>query len=165
MFFVGDGLTGTGSGDTQIFHVPDTATRLFLGFSDRHASTPDLPGWYGDNSGSITLTVEQSDDLTGIEENTHPILGIRLLQNYPNPFNPTTMIRFDLPRAGHVNLSVYSVKGELIATLVNKRMLEGRKEIAWTAKDTRGQAVSSGVYFYLLVAGDFVETRKMVLLR
>jgi hypothetical protein len=88
-----------------------------------------------------------------------------LYQNVPNPFNPTTTIRFDLPRAVNVNLSIYNVKGELIATLVNQHMTEGRKEVTWTAKDNRGRAVSSGIYFYRLVAVVFVQTRKMVLLR
>lgn len=87
-----------------------------------------------------------------------------LTQNVPNPFNPTTMIRFDLPRAVHVKLCVYNVKGQLVSTIVDQHMTEGRKEIAWTAKDNRGRAVSSGIYFYRLVAGDYVQTRKMVLL-
>jgi hypothetical protein len=88
-----------------------------------------------------------------------------LYQNVPNPFNPTTTIRFDLPRAMHVKLCVYNVKGEHVTTLVNQHMTEGCKEVTWSAKDNREQAVSSGIYFYRLVAGDFVETKKMVLLR
>lgn len=88
-----------------------------------------------------------------------------LRQNYPNPFNPTTTIRFDLPRAVLVKLSVYNVKGELVSTIVDQHMTEGRKEVTWTAKDNRGRAVSSGIYFYRLVAGEFVQTKKMVLLR
>jgi hypothetical protein len=88
-----------------------------------------------------------------------------LYQNVPNPFNPTTTISFDLPRAVHVKLCIYNVKGELIATLVNQHMMEGRKEITWSAKDNRGCSVSSGIYFYRFVAGNFMQTRKMVLLR
>jgi hypothetical protein len=88
-----------------------------------------------------------------------------LHQNYPNPFNPSTTIRFDLPRAVHVKLCVYTVKGELVSTIIDRHMTGGRKEVAWNAKDNKGRAVSSGVYFYRLVAGDFVRTKKMVLLR
>jgi hypothetical protein len=88
-----------------------------------------------------------------------------LHQNIPNPFNPTTRFMFDLPHPVNVRLSVYNVKGELVATLLDRHMSSGRKEIAWTARDSRGRAISSGVYFYRLVAGDFVRTRKMVLLR
>ena len=57
-FFVGDGLTGTGSGTQQVFEVPDTATRLFLGLHDAGAPDDSVPGWYGDNSGSVTADVE-----------------------------------------------------------------------------------------------------------
>ncbi len=67
--------------------------------------------------------------------------------------------------AAHVELSVYNVKGELVATLVDGYMSEGRKEVAWSAKGDGGGIVASGIYFYRLVAGDFVQTRKMVLLR
>ncbi|MCK5619158.1 MAG: T9SS type A sorting domain-containing protein, partial [Candidatus Krumholzibacteria bacterium] len=88
-----------------------------------------------------------------------------LYQNVPNPFNPTTTIRFDLPRAVHVKLCVYNVKGELVATPVDQHMTEGRKEVTWSAKDNRGRPVSSGIYFCRLVAGDFVQTKKMVLLK
>jgi hypothetical protein len=88
-----------------------------------------------------------------------------LMQNVPNPFNPSTLIRFDLPRAVHVRLSVYNVKGELVATIIDDDMTQGRKEVSWTAKDDHGNTVASGIYFYRLVAGDFIETKKMVLLR
>jgi hypothetical protein len=88
-----------------------------------------------------------------------------LHQNVPNPFNPVTTIRFDLPRPSHVRLNVYNVKGELVATLVDGYMTEGRKGVGWEARDDEGRSVASGVYFYRLTAGDFVQTRKMVLLR
>jgi flagellar hook assembly protein FlgD len=76
------------------------------------------------------------------------------MQNYPNPFNPTTTIKFDLPLAVHVKLCVYNVKGELVTTLLDKPMTEGRKEINWTGKDNGQREVVSGIYFYRLVAGD-----------
>lgn len=114
---------------------------------------------YGDPSmlrSGITTAVEDLVDGRG------PTL---LLQNYPNPFNPTTVIRIDLPRAMHVRLCVYNVKGELVATLVNGRMDAGPKEIRWNAKDGRGRAVASGIYFCRLSAGTSVQTRKMALFR
>ena len=88
-----------------------------------------------------------------------------LQQNYPNPFNPTTTIRFELTKAVRVKLCVYNVKGEHVALLVDRRMTAGHKEVRWNAKDDGGRAVATGVYFCRLVAGDFVQTKKMVLLR
>lgn len=92
-------------------------------------------------------------------------INFTLSQNVPNPFNPTTMIRFCLPRAMHVKLTIYNVKGELIATVLDAHMTEGSKEVKWDAKDARGRSVESGIYLYRLIADDIVQTRKMVLLK
>jgi len=94
-----------------------------------------------------------------------PKPSLRLLQNFPNPFNPSTTICFDLPEAMHVNLGIYRVTGELVATLVDEQMTEGRSEIEWTARDKKGHTLASGIYFYRLVADKTTVTRKMVLLR
>lgn len=94
-----------------------------------------------------------------------PDAGYRLGQNYPNPFNPSTTIMFDIPRAEHVKLDVFNIKGELVTTIIDQYMTGGRKEVSWTAMGHDGRAVSSGVYCYRLVSGEFVQTKKMVLLR
>lgn len=99
------------------------------------------------------------------EDTTPAPSAFALYQNCPNPFNPKTTIRFDLPRASHVRLCVYNVKGQLVKTLVDEGMIEGRREIVWSGTNDNGGAVSSGVYFYRLVAGDFESIRKMVLVR
>ncbi len=83
-----------------------------------------------------------------------------LSQNYPNPFNPTTEIRYALPEDAQVRLVVYNVAGQEIKTLVNGGQEAGYHECVWNAKD-----VASGVYFYRLQAGDFVQTREMILLK
>jgi predicted outer membrane repeat protein len=88
-----------------------------------------------------------------------------LYQNAPNPFNPFTTITFDIPRPVQVRLSIYNVKGERINVLVDHMMSEGRKEVGWDGTDDNGERVSSGVYFYRLVAGDYTQNRKMILLR
>jgi uncharacterized protein (DUF362 family) len=86
--------------------------------------------------------------------------GFVLHHNYPNPFNPQTTIRYALPEDALVSVSVYSVVGRKIETLVNERQTAGYHECVWNRKDA-----PSGIYFYRLQAGDFVETRKMVLIK
>jgi len=83
-----------------------------------------------------------------------------LSQNYPNPFNPTTTINFDVPVREHVTLKVYNILGQEVETLVDEEMSAGYKHIDWD-----GAKYSSGVYFYKLNAGDFVETKKMSLVK
>jgi predicted outer membrane repeat protein len=91
--------------------------------------------------------------------------AMRLYQSYPNPFNPSTTIEFDLPDPAHVRLCVYNVKGELVSTLVDCDLQAGRKKIVWNAVNDHGSNLASGVYFYKITVGDFVQTRKIVLLR
>jgi hypothetical protein len=131
-----------------------------------------------DGTGGAVITWYNIFDPTGIyaqringQGNTPPTEAhtlapsLTLSQNFPNPFNPSTTICFDLPDAAHVYLSVYNVKGKLVATLIDGYVTQGHKEIDWAARDKRGRPLSSGIYFYHLVAGGSVRTRKMVLLR
>ncbi len=83
-----------------------------------------------------------------------------LEQNYPNPFNPSTTIRYQLPAAGEVKLEVYDVLGKKVATLVNERQAAGVYQALWNAS-----GLASGVYFYRLQAGNFVATKKMMLVK
>jgi len=83
-----------------------------------------------------------------------------LKQNYPNPFNPTTTIEYTLPHAGYASLKVYNVLGEELATLVDGEQAAGTFSTEWDAS-----VMPSGVFFYRLTAGEYIQTRKMVLMR
>ena len=88
-----------------------------------------------------------------------------LAQNFPNPFNAATVIRYALPEDSHVQLDVFDILGSHVATLVNGIQVAGPHSVTWDGKTSQGREMASGVYFYRLVAGFGVESRKMVLLK
>lgn len=105
------------------------------------------------------------EDVTSVE-NVHNVpQGFELYVNYPNPFNPITIISYYLPSAASVELTVYNQLGQEIRILENSVQPSGTHQVVWDGRDDRGHSVSSGLYFYRLKAGSFVETRKMLLIR
>jgi hypothetical protein len=86
-----------------------------------------------------------------------------LTQNYPNPFNPTTTIRYQLIKRSDVKLHIYDLLGQPVKTLVQGEQVTGGYSLIWKSDDDAGRAVSSGVYFYRLNVGGFVQTKKMLL--
>jgi len=107
----------------------------------------------------VHVTYRYTIDAVGGEVATPP-LAFSLKQNYPNPFNPSTFIGYRLPGASPVTLRMYDILGREVATLVSGIGQPGEYRIQWNAEYTPG-----GVYFYRLVAGDFVETKKMMVVR
>ncbi|MDQ7799219.1 MAG: M20/M25/M40 family metallo-hydrolase [Candidatus Edwardsbacteria bacterium] len=103
--------------------------------------------------------------VSGKLETGNRITEIRLFQNAPNPFNNKTTIRYQLPKAGSVKLSVYNIAGQLVETLVNGEQQTGSYTINWDRKDNNNKQVSAGVYIYHLNTGDKTQTRKMVVLK
>jgi hypothetical protein len=81
-------------------------------------------------------------------------------QNYPNPFNPTTTIEFQIPNSEFVTLEIYNILGEKVATLLSAFLLSGSHQYTWNAAE-----FSSGIYYYQLVAGDYKEVKKMILIK
>jgi hypothetical protein len=88
-----------------------------------------------------------------------------LHQNFPNPFNPETSIRFGLPAATYVSLTVYNTLGQQVSVLADAPYPAGRHTIVWDGRNCSGVKVASGVYFYRLEAGSFNETKKMLLVK
>ena len=102
---------------------------------------------------------------TGLDD---PIQFANVLKpNYPNPFNPTTRIGYEIKDQGRVSLTIYNAAGQLVRTLVNQLQTPqpGGFSVTWDGMNNAGQGVSSGVYFYKLVAKGFQQTRKLVLLK
>jgi hypothetical protein len=102
-----------------------------------------------------------SDMITSFKGNTNQIpIHFELMQNYPNPFNPTTTIQYSLATKSFVTLMVYNVLGQEVQTLIHNEVTPGVHEISFSAS-----SLPSGTYFYRLQAGEFVQTRKMELLK
>ena len=84
---------------------------------------------------------------------------------YPNPFNPLTKINYDLPKDSFVRICIYDLMGRQIKTLVNENMMAGYRSINWNATNNLSQPVSAGLYIYTIQAGEFMKTKKMVLIK
>ena len=118
--------------------------------------------------GDTTFAVTQADGIYRLTRNgvsavagrTMSPTGFELSQNYPNPFNPATVIKYRLPASAGVRLVVYDILGREVSTLVNERQNPGSYEVHFN-----GRGLASGVYLYRLQAGQFVETKKLVLLK
>tara|TARA_B100000470_G_scaffold80503_1_gene61981 strand:+ start:149 stop:1858 length:1710 start_codon:yes stop_codon:yes gene_type:complete len=88
-----------------------------------------------------------------------------LYPNYPNPFNPVTTLRYDLPEQTHVNITVYDMLGRQVKTLINHTQDAGYRSVIWNAINDYGKPVSAGIYLYQIQAGEYISTKKMVLLK
>ncbi|MFQ5601725.1 MAG: Ig-like domain-containing protein [bacterium] len=88
-----------------------------------------------------------------------------LSQNFPNPFNPETKIRFQLPAASRVQIKIFDVLGREVTTLIDELKDAGYHVITWNAKNKAGHRVSSGIYYYQIMAGEFHQTKKMLLIK
>ena len=99
------------------------------------------------------------------EPTTNIPSSLQLFQNYPNPFNPVTVIQYALPHDCEVHISIYNILGQKVRTLLNEHQKPGYKRVEWDGKSDRGEELASGVYFYEIKAGEFTQTKKMVILR
>ena len=118
--------------------------------------------WLWNNEVPWVLYIDLSELST---DNIHMPLEFTLHQNYPNPFNPITSIRYDLPNAGNVSLVIYDMMGHQIKQLISGTEDAGRKSVVWDSTNDYGKPVSAGVYMYRIQTGEYIQTKKMVLLK
>jgi hypothetical protein len=118
-------------------------------------------------AGKIQYRLKQIDNsgkakyYSAIDVTVAPPHEYRLMQNFPNPFNPTTSIKFQLPAAAFVTITVYDMLGREVSTLVNEEKQAGTYAVEWDGKDGRGMPAASGVYIYRLSAAGFAQAKKM----
>ncbi|MDP2303190.1 MAG: lamin tail domain-containing protein [Ignavibacteria bacterium] len=119
-----------------------------------------IPDGSGDWQLVNTITRGESNNPSGVEDESLNVTNFELSQNYPNPFNPSTLIKFSIPEQSHVKLTIYNVLGNEVKTLMNGFKKAGNYVVEFNAG-----GLSSGVYFYTLYAGKFVETKKLNLIK
>jgi hypothetical protein len=106
----------------------------------------------------------------GVKTNVQPVSGVvpgefQLGQNYPNPFNPTTTIEYKVPARANVEISIFNILGQKVATVVNDVHEAGSHRATWNGRDLSGKLAASGVYFYSLKSGSFEQVKKMMLMK
>jgi len=125
-----------------------------------YVTATDFANNEGEISNSFTLMVISVDNLVNAIPDE-----FALGQNYPNPFNPSTSISYQLPVSGNVRLNVYNLNGELVTTLVSGEMSAGYHTVEWNGLTSTGRGIASGVYLYRIQANDFVQVRKMIMMK
>jgi len=145
--------------NSQVAYLPSSGDRAII--SDYYifklgGDTLRYSKW---NAGS-TFYDFTWNDYTSVENSNVSVQSFELFQNYPNPFNPATKIRYEIPERSFVTLKVYDVLGKELAILVNEEKLNGSYEVEF-----KGGVLASGIYYYKITAGDFIQTKKMVLLK
>ena len=123
----------------------------------------DPNGYTSTNNSWIYKRIWNTVDIFGHESLS--VIDYKIHNNYPNPFNPNTTIRYDLPEDEFVTITVYDMLGNVVSNLVNTNQSSGYKSVQWNATKNTGQPVSAGLYLYSIEAGDFRQTKKMVLLK
>jgi hypothetical protein len=154
--------TQLGGGTTMTLCWPDGLSRYFTALTICGIDALREPCFTYSGVPFAACTILSSGLVVSVEEGPRETLpeDFILHQNYPNPFNPSTRISFSIPHSSFVSLRVYDLLGREVATLVNEQLGTGNYERTFNA-----EGLTSGVYFYRLQAGGFVQTKKLLLLR
>ncbi len=174
--------------DTLCLSVPDTIYDFYIkSFAGNDSSliwiVQSIPGCIGGDCDQKTLVGPTAEVVTGsycVCNSCHQIelsksgtsappttspKEFALGPSYPNPFNPSTTIRYALPQAAKVELKIYNILGQVVRKLVDEEQAAGFYEKLWDGKDQNGRPVSTGIYLYQIRAGDFVQSKKMQLIK
>jgi len=155
-------------GEVEVMQIGETLTiayDIILNAGEHHNWV--LKAMSGEGyilKGTGEITIPTAERFTVLKKPALPT-SFTLHQNFPNPFNPVTTIRYDLPKNNLVILTIYDMLGRVVVQLVNTTQEAGFKLVQWDGSDSMGRSVSAGVYLYHIQAGEFVQTKKMVLLK
>jgi len=138
---------------------PSSTTGRFIHVEQAYTGLRDSKTNWMKLANAIVMTFPE-DTVVSVIKNPKPVTEFSLKQNYPNPFNPTTNIGFEISDFGLATLKIYDVLGNEIATLVNEEKPAGKYRVEFD-----GSKLTSGIYFYQLTAGNFIETKKMALIK
>ena len=148
--------------------IPSSICNLDLNWSNpnhfniyENQLCPPYPDCVADYVGEQDTT---NCDQASIIDETLPIT-YKLYNAYPNPFNPVTTLRYDLPEDALVNITIYDMMGRVVKTLINDQQTTGYRSLQWDATNDYGKPVSAGIYLYQINAGQYISTKKMVLLK
>ncbi|MBN1560221.1 T9SS type A sorting domain-containing protein, partial [candidate division KSB1 bacterium] len=155
-FGIGGGDNEGGYGNNHIANIDDQRQQSTINAQFGSIDPIFYYAWDFDNRGPATSVSSQSPQ--------RPLM-FALEQNYPNPFNPVTHIRYSLARSVDVTLTIYNAMGQEVVKLVQEKQPAGYYQVTWDGRDEKGQQVSSGLYFYQIKAGRYIESQKMMLLR
>lgn len=140
------------SGDS--IYVSDTNAAMELTAGEFHIYT------------NQKLETPEQGIIVDVQELTDNLIeSYGLAQNYPNPFNPSTTFKYQIPEESKVTIRIYNSLGEVVKTLINKTQHRGSYKVIWDGTNSQGGKVASGVYFYQLIANDFSQTKKMLLVK
>lgn len=153
--------------NSEVFETSDKTQIVnnLLSNSDYYwrVRTKSSDGKYSDYSPTGKFNTD--DEITSVNNKEELPSEFALRQNYPNPFNPTTTINYALPKASYVTLKIYNMLGQEVKTLISKEMKAGAHSVNWAGDNNYGQKVTSGTYIYQISAGEFMQAKKMILLK
>ena len=155
--------------DPRYYRVGSDYTLGFTGADlDNDGDEELIPVTYTDVTDSLKIFWNRRDLIPLDNNDNHhgaiPSL-FTLNQNYPNPFNPVTTIDYTLPVRADVSITIYNLLGQTVRTLINNQQAAGNYSVTWDGRDNMGKTAASGLYFYRLKAGDFAESKKMIMLK